>query len=108
MSYNVDALATDEVNVFCTRYFEDSPDLIAYCGLDDRRDADPICIWNQSRILDIVWWSGVSAFVCATNDAIYTATIQNGEFKIQTKTEKRKEHDHMCAWQQTATVCGYG
>jgi hypothetical protein len=118
MSYNVNVLATDGVNVFYTSYIEDGPDLIAYCGLDDRRDADLIRTWNQSRILDIVWWSRMSAFVCATNSAIYTVTIQNGKFYIQEQAKGAWPHvrmatnsDRLWLWVQSNTfhdifVCG--
>lgn len=118
MSYNVDVFATDGVNIFYTSYIKDSADLITYCGLDDRRDADRSYIWNQSRILDIVWWGAVSAFVCATNDAIYTITIQNGELKVERKMKKAWSNirmainnDRLWLWTKSDTfhgifVCG--
>ncbi len=84
-SYNVNLLASDGNHVFYTSYFENSPDLIAYCYLDGRCECDPWRYWKQARIQDMVWWDSVNAFVCATNDAVYTVTFHQDEFKIYPK-----------------------
>ncbi len=84
-SYNVDLLASDGNHVFYTSYFENGPDVIAYCYLDGRCEGDPWRYWKQARIQDMVWWDSVNAFVCATNNAVYTVTFQQDIFKIHTK-----------------------
>jgi hypothetical protein len=83
--YNVDLLASDGNHVFYTSYFENGPDVIAYCYLDGGCECDPWRHWNQARIQDMVWWDSVKAFVCAANDAVYTVTFQQNVFKIHTK-----------------------
>jgi hypothetical protein len=81
-SYKVDLLASDGDNVFYTSYCDHDPDLIAYCYLDSTDEPDPHRNWNQSRIIDVVWWDRINSFICATREAVYTVTFQKDEFKI--------------------------
>jgi hypothetical protein len=81
--YNVDRMASDGNNVLYTCYVDENPDLIAYCIMDtENYDADEYRHWNQSRIEDMIWWSRIGMFICATKDAIYTVDYINGRFKI--------------------------
>ena len=82
-AYNVDLLASDGRNVFYTSYFDDGLDLIAYCYLDGDSTPDSYREWKQSRILDIVWWDRINAFICATANAVYSVTVENGRFNIR-------------------------
>jgi hypothetical protein len=82
-SYNIERMASDGKNILYTSYFDDQPDLIAYCLVrDDKGAADKYREWNQSRILDMIWWDSIKKFICATKNGIYTVDYTNKRFKI--------------------------
>lgn len=81
-SYKVNLLASDGYNVFYTSYSNDRPDIIGYCFLNNSNTPHYVDDWNQSQIVDMVWWNRINSFVCATYDAIYTVRFQNNKFRI--------------------------
>jgi hypothetical protein len=82
-SYNVDLMASDGENILYTSYYDEEPDLIAYCIVDnDDGDKDICRDWKQSSIKDMIWWNSINKFICANEDAIYSVEYINGRFKI--------------------------
>jgi hypothetical protein len=82
-SYSIDRMASDGENILYTSYYDEGPDRIAYCLLDnDEGDADEYRDWNQSRIVDMISWGSIGKFVCATANGIYTVDHTNRRFKI--------------------------
>ena len=82
-SYHIDRMASDGVNILYTSYYDEGSDRIAYCLMnkyDD--DADEYRDWKQSRIVDMIWWSTIGKFVCATKNAVYTVDHINRRFKF--------------------------
>jgi hypothetical protein len=82
-SYNIDRMASDGENIFYTSFYDDEPDLIAYCHLNDDNRADRCRDWNQSRISDMIWWGSITQFVCGTKDKIYTVDCTDRKFRIK-------------------------
>jgi hypothetical protein len=83
-SYTVNRMASDGENILYTHYYYEGPDLIVYCIMDDNdRNRDKYHDWQQSRIVDMVWWDSIDKFICASNDAVYTVEYINGRFKIR-------------------------
>jgi hypothetical protein len=82
-SYNVYLMASDGKHVLYTSYYDQEPDLIAYCTMDNNvNDPDINRDWKQSRIRDMIWWDSIDKFICATYDGIYTVDYANKRFKI--------------------------
>jgi hypothetical protein len=85
-SYVVNCMASDGINIMYSTIEDPQQERIAYCYLDhadiNYRQADPSRIWNQSRIVDLIWWDPIDKFVCATENGIYTVEYLDEKFKI--------------------------
>jgi hypothetical protein len=85
-SYIVSCMASDEINIMYSTIEDSQHERIAYCYLNDDdslyRQADPSRIWNQSRIVDMVWWDSIDKFICATEKGIYSVNYFDEKFRI--------------------------
>lgn len=59
-------------NYFCNR----DKSHASYGKLDTNRE------WNQSRIVDMIWWNSINKFICATNNGIYSVEYIDDRFRI--------------------------
>ena len=84
-SYDVDRMASDGKNILYTSYYDEKPDRIAYCCIEDDDDEkDEYQHWNKSRIVDMIWWENIRKFVCATEKRVYTIDHTKREFQRKT------------------------
>ncbi|CAF3269979.1 unnamed protein product [Rotaria sp. Silwood2] len=78
-TYIIDRMASDGENIMYTSYCEEESDLIAYSRMDN---IDKYREWNQSRISDMIWWSSIAKFICATEEGIFTVNYINEKLRI--------------------------
>ena len=65
-------------------YAEDGRDLIAYCTIQKRhRSDDAFREWRASRIEEMIWWSTIGKFLCASRSHIRTIDHSQRKFHIQ-------------------------
>ena len=84
-TYVVNRLASDGENVMYASYAEDGRDLIAYCTIQKRsRGDDPFREWRGTRVEDMIWWSTIDKFLCASRTHIRTIDYSQRKFHIQT------------------------
>jgi hypothetical protein len=85
-SYIVHCMASDGIDIMYSTIEDTQHERIAYCYLDNTdsnyRQEDPNRIWNQSHIVDMIWWDTIDRFVCATENGIYTVEYLDGKFRI--------------------------
>ncbi|CAF3744638.1 unnamed protein product [Rotaria sp. Silwood1] len=85
-SYIVNCMASDGINIMYSTIEDAQHERIAYCYLDEKnshyRQVDPQRIWNQSRIIDMIWWKSINKFICATKNGIYTIKYFDKCFRI--------------------------
>ena len=93
-SYVVHCMASDGTNIMYTTQKEGSQCArVAYCYLDtaDYRcgKADPSREWLQSPIVDIVYWTSIGTFVCATEIGLRKVDHDEGRFRILSMVDSR-------------------
>jgi hypothetical protein len=100
-SYCINCMASDGINIMYSTIEDPQHERIAYCYLDvddnNYRQEDPSRIWNQSRIVDMIWWDNIDKFVCATEAGIYTVEYLDGKFRILNVINNRLARVHIAA-----------
>ncbi|CAF4101465.1 unnamed protein product [Rotaria sp. Silwood2] len=85
-SYIVNCMASDGINIMYSTIEDEQHERIVYYYLDQKDSHygqdDPQRIWNQSRIVDIIWWKSINKFICATLNGIYTIEYLDNCFRI--------------------------
>ena len=81
-SYVIDLMASDGENLMYSSTDDTRRDRIAYHLINGIPIEDSAREWNQSPIKDMIWWSSIRKFICATAKGIYTVDYIRGLFKI--------------------------
>ena len=81
-TYVIDRMASDGENLMYSSTDDAQKDRIAYHFFSKTGTEDPVREWNQPSIMDMVWWSSIRKFICASSKGIYTVEYANGKFKI--------------------------
>ena len=102
-TYSIDKMASDGKNILYSGQ-RDGDDIIAYINLQHNEDPDPWRQWNQSSILDMIWWHSIGKFVCATENGAYTIEYTDGRFKINAVIRERWSHARVAAHQKRLLI----
>ncbi|CAF0947753.1 unnamed protein product [Didymodactylos carnosus] len=60
-----------------------SPILNLLCYRQLNQTFETHCDWTHSPIEDMIWWSNLNSYLCATLNGVYTVKYDDGDFRVR-------------------------